>query len=49
MTAGTVPYALQWQRPRVGWWKCNVDSSFYGGSGHTDGAGEAMAILDAFT
>ncbi|CAJ2629979.1 unnamed protein product [Trifolium pratense] len=29
-------HALQrWQQPRIGWWKCNVDASFFNTSGHT--------------
>jgi hypothetical protein len=29
------PYGYQWQRPVLGWWKCNVDASFYGNTEHT--------------
>jgi ribonuclease HI len=29
------PNSLQWQQPSEGWWKCNVDASFYGASGQT--------------
>ncbi|MCI48709.1 cytochrome P450, partial [Trifolium medium] len=25
----------QWRCPRVGWWKCNVDASFFEASGST--------------